>query len=539
VRLFAKRISLLCLAIIVLPVPARADPELDPALEGLPIVAIHINRNDIFDTTNPKTDAWFYRWANALHIVSKEDFIRSMLLFEEGDPYSASVAAESARILRGLGIMNPVDISAREAGEGVGVTVETRDQWTLKVGAKLGYFGDRTNYYIDAEEENLFGWGKAVAVAYEADDERSGWALKYFDPNVFNSRWRVSLAHADFSDGYLDEVVVDRPFYSLSTPWTWGASGFRQELVDHLYSQSESVVDGVRETERISIWGGGRLPGGGDITRRLVGGWEYRRYRYSDWVWEPTGEPYPAPEDRTIEGPRLSFEQVADRFLVVRGFRAWTVQEDVALGPNFSLGAILSSPTFGGDRNRVLMAGRGRAARQLGRWLVLGDTWFSGRVEDGDTYNLVAGLQIGAAQLGSRGLQARLLVEGSHHLDSDRQLTLGADLGLRGWDPDYFDGTGRALLNLQWRQLIEEEILGLFSFGVVFFGDAGYTWKPRVGEGTDGVRFDVGIGMLFDLAHLGRSTLLRVDAAIPFGGSSITVTISTSTIFELPARISW
>jgi hypothetical protein len=70
----------------------------------------------------------------------------------------------------------------------------------------------------------------------------------------------------------------------------------------------------------------------------------------------------------------------------------------------------------------------------------------------------------------------------------------------------------------------------------VAFGDAGRTWNPRVGLGTDGVRFDAGAGLLFDLSHLGRTTLLRIDAALPDDGSGITITISTSTIFALPAR---
>jgi hypothetical protein len=508
----------------------------DPELDGQPIVAIHVNRKDIFDTSNPKTKAWFYRWANALHIVSKENFIRSMLLFEEGDPYSASAAAESARILRNLGIMNPVIIDAHAVDDGVEVVVETRDQWTLKVGAKLGVFGSRASYQVDFEEENLLGWGKAIGVTYDSDNERTSWAYNYFDPNVFNSRWRVGLAHARLSDGYLDDVVIDRPFYSLATPWSWGLAANRQQLVDHLYSQSVSVVEGVHESERLSIWGGGRLPGGGNITRRLIGGWEYRRDRYSDWLWEETGEPYPPPEDRLIEGPRLSFELLAARFLVVKGFRAWAVQEDVALGPNFSLTAIFSTPTFGGDRKRIVTAGRAHAARQKGPWLFLGDAWFSGRLEDGGAHNLVTGIQVAAAQLGKRGLQARLLIEGSQRLDRDRQLTLGADLGLRGWDPDYFDGTGRAILNVQWRQLIKEEVLGLFTLGVVVFTDAGKTWDARVGPDTKGVRFDAGAGLLFDLSHLGRSTLLRVDAAVPDDGSGITITVSTATIFELPTR---
>ena len=143
---------------------------------------------------------------------------------------------------------------------------------------------------------------------------------------------------------------------------------------------------------------------------------------------------------------------------------------------------------------------------------------------------------MGASQLGPRGWQARLLVETSRRLDLNRQLTLGADLGLRGWDPDYFDGTGRALLNIQWRRLIKERVLGLFSVGVVVFTDAGATWDPRVGPDTDGIRLDAGVGLLFDLANLSRSNLLRIDVAMPDDGSGPTITVSTSTIFRLPRR---
>ena len=86
--------SIFLTLVLLLPQPATAD---DDVVEGLPIVIITFDRFDIFDTSDPKTGAWFYRWANALHIVSKEDFLRSMLLFEVGDTYSKSKAAESAK----------------------------------------------------------------------------------------------------------------------------------------------------------------------------------------------------------------------------------------------------------------------------------------------------------------------------------------------------------------------------------------------------------------------------------------------------------
>jgi len=530
----SRQTALLLSIFLALPTISLAD---DKSLDGLPIVAIHVDRNKIFDTSDPKTSAWFYRWANALHIVSKENFIRSMLLFTEGDPYSASSAAESARILRRLGIINPVEIRARRVAGGVEVEVETHDRWTLQIGAQAGLFGSRSSFSLDLEENNLAGWGKGAGVAYGRDNERNTWSYRYFDPNVFSSRWRVLLVHLNSSDGSRDEVRVDRPFYSLATPWTWGVEVSQEDLLEHLYSESESVVSGRRESENARLWGGARLPGKGNVTRRLVAGWLHRRDLYSDWEWEAEGSPYPIPEDLIVDGPMISFEQIVDSFNVVKGFRGWTAQEDVAFGPNFALTTVFSSPAFGGDHKRWLTAGGAHVARRRGDWLFLGDLWFSGRLEQGEVRNLVTGFQVGAAQLGTRGWQVRLLAENSRNLDLNRQLTLGADIGLRGWDPDYFDGTGRALLNLQWRRLLWEEVLGLFSVGVVVFGDAGATWDPRVGRDTDGIRLDAGVGLLFDLAHLSRSNLLRVDVAMPDDGSGPTITVSTSTMFRLPRRI--
>jgi len=512
------------------PLPAATQ---DDSIEGLPIVAITFDRFDIFDTTDPKTDAWFYRWANALHIVSKEDFIRSMLLFKEGDPYSESTAAESARILRSLGIINPVIITARRVEGGVAVVIETHDRWSLQLGGQAGITGNRSSFGFDIEENNLLGWGKGLGVAYDSDDERSSWSFRYFDPNILNSRWRLSLEHANLSDGSRDEMIIDRPFYSLATRWSWGAAAGREQLVEHLYSESDSVVTGYRDSEVLRIWGGMRLPGNSHTTRRVVAGWDHRRDLYSDWEWETDQEPYPAPENLLIEGPSLSYQQISDRFIVVEGFRAWTVQEDVALGPNFSASTVFSAPGTGGDRRRTVFDVGAHAARQRGAWLMLADAWLSGRHEETGFRDLVTGIQLAAAQLGRRGFQVRLLAETSRQLDRDRQMTLGADIGLRGWDPDYFDGTGRALLNVQWRTLLKEEVFGLFSFGVVVFGDAGATWDPRVGPDTDGIRFDAGVGLLFDLSHLSRTNLLRVDLAFPDDGSGPTITISTRTIFRL------
>jgi hypothetical protein len=125
----------------------------------------------------------------------------------------------------------------------------------------------------------------------------------------------------------------------------------------------------------------------------------------------------------------------------------------------------------------------------------------------------------------------RLLADASRDLDLDRQLTLGADIGLRGWSPDFFDGTGRALANVQWRALIKEDLFQVLALGFEVFADAGATWDPRVGRDTDGVRFDGGIGIIGDLTTIGVVNIARIEVGFPDDGSGPTVIVSTSALF--------
>ena len=500
-------------------------------LDGRPIVRIVFERYNVFDTSDPKSSAWFYRAANSLHIRSREGLIRSTLLFSEGDEYTAADAAESARLLRKMGFMNPVEITAQEVEGGVEVVVETHDQWSLQVGADAGVTGERTDYGFQIQEENFLGWGKTVTLEYASDEERDTRVVRYEDPHVFSSRWTADLRYEDRSDGEYHRLRIERPFYSLHTRQAWGGWWEAEDLIEHLWSEGESVVQGRRESSLLRGWYGLQLPSLGAVTRRLVIGWDSQEARYQDWSWEDSGAPYPEPEDREISGIRLGYERVTDNFEVVRGFRAWSSQEDVALGPNAAFGITFSTPSFGGDVNRVLFDGAVSAGLHRGGWLLLGDTRLEGRFDEGAPRNIVASLELTAAQIGSRGFQFRVVVDASHELDLDRQLTLGADIGLRGWDPDTFDGTGRALVNAQWRRILFRDVLELFSVGALVFADAGATWDPRVGPDTDGIRGDAGVGLLFDLSRFSTNNVLRVEIAWPDDGSGPVINLTGSSLF--------
>lgn len=510
---------------------ANADELPDDALTGREILAIVYDRANIFDTSDPSTASWPYRWANALHITTREKFIRSIILFSEGDTWDPAIAAESARILRSLGFLNPVYIDARPEGDGVIVTVRTHDRWTLQVGAKFGIEGSRKAYAIEFDEKNFLGWGRRTTVEYQKDHERSTWTFVYADPALFGSRWRGRLLYANASDGQREEVSAERPFFALATTTAWGGQWKHWRQTEYLYGDSEVVAGGHRDFNLLHLWWGTRLPSSKRFIRRLTVGYHGDEQVFNDWQWESFPGQFPTPEDHTISGPRVTFEQIEDRFKVLKGFRGWSTQEDVGLGSNIKGGLTFSAPALGGDIPRIVFDGTWLYRKQFNRWLVLSDIWTVGRIDDGSAANVISGFQLAATQLGKSGWQARFRIEDSIDLDREIQLTLGADTGLRGWNPDSFDGTGRAVLNLQWRVLLKEDFLKLFSVGAVVFADAGKTWGPRYGPGTDGIRYDAGVGLLADMTNIGVSNLLRLDIAMPDDRSGVTIILSSTALF--------
>jgi hemolysin activation/secretion protein len=118
-----------------------------------------------------------------------------------------------------------------------------------------------------------------------------------------------------------------------------------------------------------------------------------------------------------------------------------------------------------------------------------------------------------------------------HNLDGDQQLALGADTGLRGWDPDTFDGTSRVVANLEWRHVLTGEVLHLGIIGGLVFVDAGKTWAPRVGPSTDGIRKDAGVGVLIESTRAALLRVIRVEVAFPDRGGKAVFLISGSSLF--------
>jgi len=132
---------------------------------------------------------------------------------------------------------------------------------------------------------------------------------------------------------------------------------------------------------------------------------------------------------------------------------------------------------------------------------------------------------------GAAGLRLRISADLGHRLDGDRQLTLGADAGLRGYDPNTFDGTSRAVMNVEWRRRLTGELLRLAIVGVTVFGDAGRTWSARVGPSSGGWRSDVGAGLLVEITRASLVRVVRLEVAFPDRGGRPVVQVTSQSLF--------
>jgi hypothetical protein len=510
-----------------LATPGAGAEEVAP---GTPIVTVRIDRHDVFDLDDPSTSAWPYRWVDALHIVTREDFIRSLLLFEVGDRLDPVRMAESELILRGTGFLNPVNISARPVPGGAEVVVETHDQWTTGVSASFGMSGDRRSVSFGLWEDNVLGMGKSLLFDVTSDPERTSTKFRYKDITFLHSRWQLDLEHQSSSDGSTDHLLVQYPFFSLTTPRAGGVDWRRDQSLKYLWSDGERSVTGDANTRAWEVWGGLRLSGSGIRTNRLIAGAFGERALFRNWH-SVDGSPYPQPRDRNLVGGEVGWEHTTFRWKLVRGFRAWLRQEDLPLGPNWKVTTGLSLPFFGGDSVRLRYRGTFEAGQFAGRTYTWQRVDLSGRVESRGLGNAITHLEAGGAITGSAGLRVRVAADLGYAVDGERQLTLGADAGLRGYDPNTFDGTSRVVANMEWRHRITGELLHIAALGLTAFADGGKTWGARVGPSTEGWRGDIGVGMLVELTRASLVRILRLEVALPDRGGKPIYLVTTDSLF--------
>ncbi len=521
-------------------VGARGNLPDDRALEaeGAVFGAIRIRAGDVFDTTLPEEDNWFFRTANRLHVRTRESVIRSRLLFREGDPYSRRLMEESERILRSLKFLYDARIRpvARD-GSRVDVEVETRDVWTLRAGVGFGRAGGENTLRLGLQDANFAGFGKDLTVQRTSDVDRTEQLYRYMDPGILSSRVRAVLAYSDNSDGRTVRLSAERPFFSLDARWAAGVAAEDDDRIESHYDLGEAIYRFRQRSERASLWVGFSRGLRAGRALRLETGWTWDRESFEE-ADDGSSAPFPLP-GRTLSYPWIGLASVEDGFVTARDMDKIERTEDLNLAQEGRLRVGRAVPAFGSDRSATILDGSWRLGAALGRGrTLLASAGLSGRREGAGFANVLAEGSVRWLErnFGPHLFHAALHAHAAHRLDPERQLLIGGDSGLRGYPLRYQSGDRRVLLSAEQRFYFDPHVFRLFYLGAAAFVDVGRAWSRDDGGTTHlGWLRDVGVGLRVQSSRSAHASMLHLDLAYPLDGEAdirkIQVSLTTAETF--------
>ena len=425
---------------------ARKDPLVAVRPPGLPddatleasgarIGEVRIRALDIFDTTKPAENTTLFRTANRLHLNTLESTIRDRLLFKPGEPYRAQKLKESERLLRDTRFLFDAIVTPLRYQDGIiDVEVVTRDVWTLNPGVSFGRSGGKSTSGFELEELNLLGRGIQLNIKQKQEVDRDVTAFRFVDPQIGRSWWSVRAEYEDNSDGSAERFLLDHPFYSLDTRWAGGISLESVDQIDSRYALGERVGEYRSETRRDTAYIG-RSTGlvDGAAWRGSIG---FTRDDNRFSAVSGTLLPTVVPTDRKLAYPWIQVEWLQDDFRTLRNRDQIERTEDRQYGWRVTGRVGYATTGLGSDRNAMIFDSRLTKGFEIDeRSALLLDAALAGRFESGnfvDTF-LRSSLRYYRRHSEQRLLFAALTVDAGERLDSDRNVTLGGDNGLRGY----------------------------------------------------------------------------------------------------------
>jgi len=506
------------------PEPAISRAELERL--GATIRAINITTDNVFDPNNPKEDKRLYRLANRVHIRTHSEVIESALLFEVGEVFESRLLDESARWLRSFNYLAEAVIEPRgydPATNSVEIDVRARDSWTLAADAKFHHTGGATEWGVGLEERNLLGLGKELKVSYRSFIDRDETYLGYIDPNLFGSRARLAGVYTNASDGFRHELSIERPFYSFDTHWSVGGSFHDEERVDKMYDLGEEVDRFHHDLHSTTVQGGwSRGFIDGRAQRWLLG------VTTEEDDFEPTLETLEAPPtqllpaDRKLVYPWLGWQLAEDDFREMTRLNDLGRTEDISLGLNLFFSIGFAKQSFGSDRDATLFRASAQSGWEPGEGqLLLFDAGGSTRSENDGLHNsqMYVNAHYYHRNLEKHLFSASLSVLVGSNLDTEQQVLLGGDSGLRGYPLRYQAGEQRVVLTAEQRFFTEWYPWHLLHVGYAVFADAGQVrgQDPRAAPSL-GTLYDVGIGLRLSSPRASGRSIVHVDLAFPLNG---------------------
>jgi hypothetical protein len=503
------------------------------AYEGRVIKNIEIVRKNVFDDLIGETIPFYYRWANSLHIKTRERIVKSELLFDVGERLDIDKAVESERNLRLRGFIGEAFITAKPNGpDGVDLTVTTIDYWSTKISVFSELGGGDYIIGAAASEVNFLGYGQTVELSAQTGSEQDGYSFLIEENRLAGSRLATSLFYADYTLGEDLSFSFSRPQYSVSVSTGLTTRYQKNPGIGRLFFQGREFFRYNRTLQRFdlsSVYSSGRF-------RRADFYFDYA-YDSRQYSPEDINSPYNhlIPPDEIRSYPSIGIGLSFIKYNLVRFLDEAGTPEDLKLGASlkFSIGRSLSEfgADFQGTRPEISLSILAKPAIPvfIGAKDVVCWWRYGGRnVEIRHRTEAMLYYKTGSTQV----LALRGLTDFAWRQKRNYQIILGGGNGLRGYSVYEFSGSRLALGNIEYRVYFPLEILTV-RFGAAAFFDIGRVWYGAEKINLEDLRSDFGIGLRFGLTRSSTSRVLRLDLAKSLSDNEVLVSFATGMVFSL------
>lgn len=494
--------------------------------DGKIIAEIKIQALDVFGSsvtdTTKNTHNWAEKAANTIHTKSNLKTIQKRLLFKIGDVLDAEIMYENERLIRNLPYIRDVKILIEKDSiyEGlVNVTVLTKDRFSFGIsgGVNSTNSGD-----IKLYNRNIFGVGHELSVRFVGHLKRE----PYLGVETFYSINNIAGKYLDIRLGYLNtyqregyNIVIDKPFYTQTTNWGYGAIFGRMLRTDRITDNDPVRLEDPVNLSFNSVWGGRGInisPHHENITQLIFSGginnWNY----FEDPAVSVGNEHFFANHTLYMAGLTISQR----RFIQDQLIYSYGIIEDIPEGFKNELIFGYDANEFG-DRHYVhFFTSNGNLLLSRSGYLYtsagIGGYINNKRFEEGQIQASVNFI----SKLYSPGRKrTRTFVDVNYTLGIRRypieNLTLGKLDHIRGFDSDFAVGKQRLNLKLEHVVFMPQQF---YKFNLAFFGfaDLGVIGSNKQFILKENYYGGVGLGLRLHNENLVFETLRLRLAFYPF-----------------------
>ncbi|OGC91585.1 MAG: hypothetical protein A2W25_10740 [candidate division Zixibacteria bacterium RBG_16_53_22] len=529
------RINILFMSIIVLYPPAAESfiyDDLEP-FRGRIIEKINIVRRNVFDSEMQNDPPFYYRWANSLHIITRENVVRRELLFGIGDSLDIQQVIETERNLRAAGFIGEIDIGVIPASDsGIELIVTTTDLWTTKVEIYLDVAGGNYTTGLAFTEANLLGLGKYIQALGQIGNDQDGYAAYYIDNRLLGSRLALSFAHVNFTYSRGISLSLARPQYSLAVPFGAGMALEATEERPRLFSGGEEFFR-YHQEKRIIIAGATYTFG---RNQRLSINGAYNLDK-TDYAVELQGHPLNSmiPPDETISYPTVGVSIASIKYDIARFVDAAGNPEDLSLGGALKFTFGRSDVPFGADYIANYQAASARFLLCPRNGVYVGGSdkviWWS-RSGQAERIRHQSELSFYYKPAAMHLLAIHGLADFAWRQKPTYQVILGGGNGLRGYSYHELAGNRLALGNIEYRFYTPITILTV-RLGAAAFFDIGNVWRRSQDIDPGELKSGVGLGLRFGLTKSSTARVVSLDFAKALSKDEFFIGFGTASPFNL------